>query len=368
MAEIKKAKEKFGFKTICGGAGAWQWLNDPHQCELQGIDALFLGYGEVEGVRVIRDLLNGKNVPFTTEETGTAACCIPKIHHASLLGIVELSRGCGKGCRFCTLAKKSMIHLPADTILSDIETNVANGVTSVVSGSEDFFRYGATGSQINFDALRGLLQEMQKIDGLSFMQIDHANISSVLQMSDDQLKEIRALLQWRQKSEYLWVNMGVESANGLLVAANSTGKIHPFDPADWEDMVKEAVRRLSRTGFFPVLSVILGLPGETEEDIERTITLVKDISRQPAVVFPIFYEPVLPGEPKFTLEMMTARHLALYTMCYEINFTYVPRMYWDNQRAGGVSWFQRALVRLLGKTEVSAWRKKFRQLESALSV
>ena len=101
-----------------------------------------------------------------------------------------------------------------------------------------------------------------------------------------------------------------------------------------------------------MLSVILGLPGETKDDITRTIQLVKEVSKHPAVVFPIFYEPVFPGEPRFTLEKMTAKHLELYTMCYEINFQYVPRMYWDNQRAGGVPWIQRALVRLLGKTEV----------------
>ncbi len=368
MGELKKAKEKFNFKVIGGGAGAWQWQNAPQECQNQGIDHLFIGYGESKGVNLIRDLLNDKDASFTTIEKDNTVGDIPKIRHASLLGIIELSRGCGKGCRFCTLAKQPMVHLPADTILSDIETNVSQGVTSVVSGSEDFFRYGATGSKINFDALHQLFTEMKKIKGLSFMQIDHANISSVLQMSDDQLKEIRSLLQWEKMSDYLWVNMGVESANGNLVAANGAAKMHPFDPSNWEDMVKDAVARLSRTGYFPVLSIILGLPGETEDDVERTIQLVKEISRQSAVVFPVFYEPVLPGEQRFTLESMTAKHLKLYAMCYEINFKHVPEMYWDNQRAGGVPWLKRALVRLLGKTEINAWRKKFRQLETTLAV
>ena len=250
MAEIKRVKERYGFKVLGGGAGAWQWANHPEECREQGIDSLFIGYAESEGVRVIRDLLSDKDIPFVTEEKGTAAACIAKIRRASLLGIIELSRGCGKGCRFCTLARLPMHHLPVDTIISDIETNVSNGVTSVVSGSEDFFRYGANGSKINFETLYRLLLDMKKVDGLSFMQIDHANISSVLQMSDEQLKEIRRLLQWKRKSDYLWVNMGVESANGDLVAANSAGKIHPFDPSDWEDMVKEAVSRLSQTGYF----------------------------------------------------------------------------------------------------------------------
>jgi len=366
MDYLAAAKAKYGFRIVGAGAGAWQWAFDRQAAERQGIDVIFEGFGESAGVKLIGDLLEGKVVAGLVEETGTAEAQIPAIKRPSLLGIVELSRGCGRGCRFCTMSAKPMAHLPPDTILSDIETNVAGGVTSVVSGSEDFFRYGASGPRVDFEKLCSLLHEMKRIENLSFMQIDHANVSSVLQLSDGELKEIRSLLHWKEHTDYLWVNMGVESANGALVAANSTGKFAPFRADDWEEMVRDAVQRLNRTGFFPVLSIILGLPGETGEDVAKTLALVEELAADRVVVFPIFYEPVRTGEQAFTLEEMRRDHLELYAACYEINFRWVPPMFWDNQRAGGVSWSKRALMRVLGKTEIRSWRKTFARMRQSL--
>ena len=365
MAALKAAKVRHGFKVIGGGAGAWQWLHRPEEALRQGIDTVFDGYVEAQAPGLFRALLAGQDAPAVVTERGTACDAIVPLRHASLLGVLELSRGCGKGCGFCTMAAKKMSHLPVDTILEDLSVNARSGLTAVVSGSEDFFRYGGTGMQANFEALRGLLNQMRQIPGLRFMQMDHANVSSVLQYSPDQLKEVRRLLTWEQPAEYLWVNLGVESANGWLVHANGKGKIAPFDPGDWEALVMEAIHRLEEAGFFPVLSLILGLPGETPEDVARTLKLVRHIATRRAVVFPVFHEPVRFADPRhgvpFRKDAMRLDHLELYTACYEINFRWVPRLYADNQKAGGVPWWKRTLVQCLGKLEVRDWRNNFRR-------
>ncbi len=370
LEQLAAFKRQYGFRIVVGGAGAWQWIMHSDRRPDVDIDLVYQGYFESSGPEVFTDLLSGRSSADHIVASDIGDSRIQPIRSPSLLGIIELSRGCGRGCKFCAMARQKMAHLDEDTILADLETNVAGGLKAVVSGSEDFFRYGAKGLKPDFEKLRSLLLRMREIKGLSFMQIDHGNITSVLQLEDEQLKEIKRLLTWEQRSDYLWVNMGAESANGHLVAANSPGKIAPFDPKDWGQMIREAADRMNRCGFFPVMSLVLGLPGETPDDVVATLELVKDLRKKRAVVFPVFYEPMtadeIAADRRFSLARMTPEHLELYRTCYEINFNMVPRLFWDNQRAGGVPWIKRAVMQTMGRGEVLTWRRAFKRLGKRL--
>ncbi|MCD6303352.1 MAG: radical SAM protein [Planctomycetes bacterium] len=361
LGRISRARRRYGFSVVFGGGGAWQWSREPGRLRDCGIDAVYEGYFESAGPGLFADLLAGRAAASHVAAGDAGAEGIRPIRGASLLGTVELSRGCGRGCRFCAMARLPMRHLPAGLIASDLQTNVSAGVTSAVIGSEDFLRYGSRTARVDFEAVRGLLAELRRVEGVQFIQPDHANVSSAAQLSVEQLSELRRLLARSRPSGYLWVNMGLESANGELVARVAPGKVAPFRPEDWQDVVRQAAEKMAAAGFFCVFSVILGLPGETPEDLVRTRRLVTDLAAGQALAFPIFYEPLpdeqAAGARRFTPRAMTAEHLDLFAACYEVNFRKVPRLYWDNQRAAGVSWFKRMITQALGRVEVVSWRR-----------
>ncbi len=285
---------------------------------------------------------------------------MPPILGPTVMGSVEISRGCGLGCRFCTLGHVPMAHLPQDAILADAETNVAGGMPNLTLVTEDVFRYGARAGRPQPQALIALLRRLRELPGLRLIQTDHANVSSVAQYTDEELAEVRSAMTGGGRHEYLWLNLGVETASGALLAANGgRPKMGACAPEDWGSFCLEQVRRLVRLGYFPLVSLIVGLPGETPQDVERTLDWVGQLAGERLAVFPVFHAPLDGACPPFGREDMTAAHWRLFRACYRLNFRWVPRLFWDNQSAGGVPLWRRAALQALGRGQTLYWNALF---------
>ena len=192
-------------KVILGGPGAWQVAGDPAARRALGIHYVVTGYAEGNAAAIFRALHLGVPLPEVLTGEGVPAGAIPCIRGASTMGVVEISRGCGLGCSFCTIARVPMVHLPAETIAADAETNVAAGRASIAALSEDFFRYGADGLKANPPALLALLERLRRVPGLRLIQIDHTNVVSVAQFGDGELAAVHRLLVGDNRHDYLWV-------------------------------------------------------------------------------------------------------------------------------------------------------------------
>jgi len=363
LHQLAPLKQRFGFRVVVGGAGAWQFaLRDAERAAL-GIDTVIRGYAEGVVGGLFQQLVAGEAPLAVVRAETPAAADIPPVVNATSMGVVEISRGCGKGCEFCTIAREPMLHLPEETILSDVQTNLARGVDSIVLISEDVFRYGTPGhvNGVNPPALKRLVRRVRDLPGLRLIQMDHANIISVARYSDDDLREVYATMTEGQRHRYLWVNLGVESASGELLEKNMRGgKIRPWKPADWAGLCEETCRRIVRAGFFPFISVILGLPGETAEDVRATVRLVERLYHEKLCVFPIFHAPLTPAQGRqFTIDDMTPDHWRLFRLGYELNFKWIPKMYWDNQVGAGVGPGKRWFIQITGRLQTAQWKAKF---------
>lgn len=346
-------------KVVMGGPGAWQLAREPETIHALGIDHVITGYAEGNVADVFRALLAGEDLPQVIAGRPVAAEDIPKIQGAGTMGVVEISRGCGLACSFCTIARVPMIHVPEATVIADARTNVSSGQTSIAALSEDFFRYGAKGMTANPRAVISLLQRLRQIDGLRLIQIDHANVSSIAQFSDEELKTVRDLLVGDTGCNYPWVNVGVETASGELLKSNGgTAKMMGCATDNWAEFAAEQLRRLCCVGFLPMVSLIIGLPGEREEDVRLTLDWVEGMKDERITIFPVLYAPI-DGGPGIVRQDMTDSHWKMIRAAYRLDFKWIPRMYWDNQKGAGVPTVKRIVLQTLGRGQVLQWNALF---------
>lgn len=342
-------------RLVIGGSGMWQMADadDSVDGDLAGVDHVVTGYAEGNVAEVFAGLMSGDEQPRIIAGRGVDARDIPTVRGASTMGVVEISRGCGLGCEFCTIGREKMQHLPAETILADAQTNIAAGMNAIAILSEDCFRYGGALGNVAPDALIGLLERLRELPELALIQVDHANIMSIAQMSDDELVRVRELLVGDSGCEFPWVNVGVESASGeLLAQAGGRAKMLGTQPEDWGEVCATQVRRIIAAGWLPMVSLMLGLSGESAEDLSRTHDWVRDMRRERVTIFPVVYAPIDGGAPP----ELTKAHWRLIRECYDLNFRWTPLMYDDNQRAVGVPLARRTLMQAMGKAQVLQWK------------
>lgn len=355
MVRQAVAKSASSAKIVVGGPGAWQLAADPAATREAGVDHVVTGYAEGNVADIFRSIIEGQGQPVTISGKPVAAADIPPIRDAATMAVVEISRGCGLGCSFCTIAQTPMIHLPEEKVVADARANVASGRTSIAALSEDFFRYGAKGLAAEPEAAISLLTALRRIDGLRLIQIDHANVSSIAQFSDEQLKIVRSLLVGDTGCEFPWVNVGIETASGELLKSNvGAAKMRGCEISEWGAFAAEQLRRLCRAGFLPMASLIMGLHGESDEHTRQTLKWVEGFRDERITIFPMLYAPI-DSNPGVQRRDLSRTHWEMTKACYKLNFKWIPKMYWDNQKAAGVSTAKRCLLQTMGKGQVLQW-------------
>ena len=359
MRKIRHLNRNVSAKIVLGGPGAWQIAGNRSTRENLGIDQIIAGYAEASAAAVFRGLMRREPVPEVVSGGWNPAVPIPPIRGASTMGVVEISRGCGLGCSFCTIGGVPMVHLPPQTILADVQTNLDAGLSCIAVLSEDFFRYGADGMKVCPDMLIALLRDIRQLSRVRLIQIDHANVTSVAQYDDQQLETIHDLLVGSERGSYVWVNVGVETASEeLLRWAGAGGKIGRRGTEPWSNLCARQLRRLCHAKFFPMASLMIGLPGETDEHLQETLAWVGSLGNQRLAVFPVLFAPV-DGTPPLDPRTLRPLHWALIRACYRLNFRWVPWFYHDNQAAAGTSLLRRTALQVMGYGQVFQWKTLF---------
>jgi len=307
-------------KIIVGGPGAWQ-LEDPETREKLGIDCVVIGEGEKVVDTLVKKAVNDEPLPGIVHGEVVDEDEIPCVIEPAVDGIVEIARGCGRGCAFCVPTLQRYRCLSIDHILKEVEVNLRAGRRPLLH-AEDVLRYKAKGLTVNKEAVIDLFKKVRSYPGVDSVAISHFALSSVAS-APDLIEEISNIVGVDgKKGNWLSGQTGIESGSPDLMRAHMLGKCKPFEPEDWPKTVVDSFQVLSDNFWVPVATLIIGLPGETEKDIDLTIDLVEELRAFKSLIVPLFLvsEGGLKDKAEsFSLEKMTPKRSELFLKCWEHN-------------------------------------------------
>ncbi|MCK4995516.1 MAG: B12-binding domain-containing radical SAM protein [Thermoplasmatales archaeon] len=291
--------QKYRPKVIVGGQGSWQ-ISEANLQEKLGIDVIFQGEGEKDLIEVFDKLMKGENVPKYFEAKKPDREKVPLIKHASSYGMVEIMRGCGRGCQFCSPTMRTKYSFPIDHIMNEVEVNIKEGAKSIFTVTEDIFLYKSKKNFLpNRKEVVKLYKTIASYPGVEHILLSHASFAPVI-YDKKLLDELTPILiektRWTPQNSNLYkkpfisIEMGIETGSVRLMKKYMKGKALPYSVDKWPELVVEAIGYLNDHDWWPLCTIMTGQPDETEEDVIATLNLIDDLRNHNSKMF---YTPVL---------------------------------------------------------------------------
>ena len=356
---LKKAKQN-GLKVIVGGPGAWQFSYREKSIEDLDIDCVVDGEGENVVGKLFKAAIEGQELPRHYEVgVGEVPSLeeIPDIVSPSINGLIEIGRGCCRGCQFCNVTLRPLRWYPIEKIDRELNVNLSSGkVTGACLHSEDVMLYGSMNTVPNAEKLLALHElVMKKVDGVSWSHCSIAAVASAPKL----FGELSELIL--QKQSWWGAEVGIETGSGEVAKRIMPAKAHPFRAEDWHDVVVDGLGLMHDNKLVPACTLILGLPDEREEDIVKTMDLVDDLKGMRSLIVPLFFVPLgkLKSEDWFTETKLSGLHKQLLILCAEHDFYWVDNLL-DWSFSG--KWYSR-LMKEFYKGISAIAKYKVRQIE-----
>lgn len=335
--EIRRAK-KNGAKVVVGGPGAWQL--DGIDLEKLGIDVLVLGEGEVVFPEVVRSILNSEiktpakvKADFRQILDGDK---IPPLRGGTVGGIVEVSRGCGRGCSFCMPTLRKIRHRPVQDIVADVKTNIRSGQRGICLHAEDVLRYGSFNLLPDHQKVIGLFTALEGIEGIGVSSISHAAMASIA-ASPQTVMDISEILRL-DRSRWMGFQTGIETGSPEILQRYMRNKAYPFRPEEWHDVVESAFSTCHENNWVPAATLMINLPGEKADDVIKTTELVEKLRDYRSLIVPLLFVP-FDGEGKRMRMIEDAEyyHFELYRAVWRHDMHWLDELAKDYTRGNRIS-------------------------------
>jgi radical SAM superfamily enzyme YgiQ (UPF0313 family) len=225
-----------------------------------------------------------------------------------------------------------------------INVDAGNGV---ILHAEDIFRYKTKGFVPNESAVVELFSETKKLtDNVGLSHFAYASIMAKPIL----VEKIAELLEaGSKKYPFVGGQVGIETGSPNIIAKYMKGKVKPFKPEEWPEVVIEAHKLMSDNNWVPIDTLIVGLPDEKPEDTQKTIDLVHDLSEYKSLIVPLYFVPIgnLKGKGFFRTKNNTPEQWQLLAVCIRHLLKWSYRISDENPPPNISGWKMWAIKRII---------------------
>jgi len=320
---VRKAKLK-GVKFIVGGPAAWQWLWELEFWAKWGVDTVIDGEAERVIVDIVDKALNNEPLPqyvYVGPHDSPSVDEIPVIKYPSVNGLVEIMRGCPRGCKFCSVTLRPLRFIPLEKIIEEVRLNVRYGVKGVILHSEDVLLYGAEGVRVKPEPLIKLHEAVIKeIGEEGSFAWSHVSLAA-LKYAEEEYKLVSKLTSeyiLTGKRSFVGVEVGIETGSPNLARKIMYAKSLPYPPEKWPEVVEDAFRIMHENNIVPAATLILGIPEETSDDVVKTAELLDRLKPYRSIIVPMFFVPMgaLKKNKWFLRDHLKPEHIDVLIKCF----------------------------------------------------
>lgn len=255
-----------------------QTHSDEMQKQFPGIDYL-LGSGDVEGIlKAVESTQKGKLVTTARSylEVGEVPRQLSTPKHYAYLKIAE---GCRKRCAYCVIPtiKGPLRSKTHEQVMKEFNMLLSQGVQEIILIAQDLGDYGKERGSKNLGALIDLIKDMLAVKQNFWIRLLYL-------YPDEITDELIALIKSDERiCRYL--DMPIQHINNNMLKSMRRATSREDIIATITKLRKEMPDVVIRT------SLIVGFPGETEEQFEELVSFVQEHPLDNIGVFQFSREP-----------------------------------------------------------------------------
>jgi Radical SAM superfamily len=349
--KIRSSVYRKNFQVLVGGSGGWQ-ITQTNKFEELGVDCVAEGRSEsADTLTLFKKAIAGETLPriiSLAHPTSRDGILFPD--KRTTFGVVEMTTGCGRRCQFCVPDLNPQIDMPKARIMDAVRANVRQGNEVISLATEDMFIWGQVHTDTPFffpnrEALVDLYTEIVNTRGVKHHLLSHCTMAPLVVDPEliRQLSEVLLpkspihlpLLSTHPQKKALVPLIGLETGSVRMARQIMPSKGVPFSIDDWPSIVLEGLRVANQNNWFPMMTLMVGNPGETDQDVRETLDLVYEIERRGLFAFlvPSIFTPLHDTRMEHQTGVTHTRQLS------PLQWQLLMKCWKHNLRPGQYSWW-----------------------------